>query len=63
MNLIDQIAEQVASLPREAQEEVLDFVGYLVRKYASDAPTEEEAWDEVSDRGASRVGGSAGADR
>lgn len=50
MNLIDQIAQQTSLLPREAQIEVLDFVGYLVSKYAAEAPSEDEAWDQVSAR-------------
>ena len=48
MNLIEQIAEQARSLPPEAQAQVLDFVGYLVRKYAAEAPNEEEAWDQAA---------------
>lgn len=50
MNLIDQIALQASSLPKEAQKEVLDFVGYLVYKYSSLSPTEDQAWEQVSAR-------------
>lgn len=48
MNLIDQINRQLGSLPKEAQAEVLDFVGYLASKYRTAAPTEDEAWDQVA---------------
>jgi hypothetical protein len=51
MNLIDEISRQAALLSRENQAQVLDFVEYLVKKYAADAPTEDEAWDQVSGRG------------
>jgi hypothetical protein len=50
MNLIDQIVRQVSLLPKEAQVEVLDFVGYLASQYRSASPTEDEAWDQVSER-------------
>lgn len=50
MNLIDQIARQAAMLPRDAQAQVLDFVEFLVKKYAADAPSEDEAWDQVAAR-------------
>ncbi len=50
MNLIDQIVRQVSLLPKEAQVEVLDFAGYLASQYLSTSPTEDEAWDQVSDR-------------
>lgn len=48
MNLIDQINRQLSSLPKEAQVEVLDFVGYLASKYRTAAPTEDEAWDQFA---------------
>ena len=50
MNLIDEISRQAALLSRENQMQVLDFVEYLVKKYAADTPTEDEAWDQVSGR-------------
>jgi len=56
MNLIDEISRQSALLSRENQRQVLDFVEYLVKKYAADAPTEDEAWDQVSGRGAVTAG-------
>jgi hypothetical protein len=48
MNLIDEITRQLGLLPREAQQEVLDFVQYLVGKYDANAPSEEQAWDELA---------------
>jgi hypothetical protein len=51
MNLIDQIARQAATLPRDVQTQVLDFVEYLVEKYAADTPTEDEAWDQAAPSG------------
>lgn len=48
MNLIDAITSQLGLLPREAQQEVLDFVQYLVAKYDANAPSEEQAWDELA---------------
>lgn len=56
MNLLEQITHQAAMLPRDVQAQVLDFVEYLVKKYATDAPTEDEAWDQLSIREA-QVGG------
>ncbi len=50
MNLIDEIASQAGLLPKEAQKEVLDFVGYLVNKYAAESPSEDQAWDQVVSR-------------
>jgi len=51
MNLIDQIARQAATLPRDVQAQVLDFVEYLVKKHAADTPTEDEAWDQAAPSG------------
>jgi len=48
MNLVDQIAEQASMLPREAQIQVLDFVGYLVGKYTPKSLSEDEAWEQLS---------------
>jgi hypothetical protein len=48
MNLIDEICRLAALLSRENQAQVLDFVEYLVKKYAAEAPTEDEAWDQAS---------------
>lgn len=48
MNLIDEITTRLNLLPREAQQEVLDFADYLVGKYNASAPSEEQAWDELA---------------
>jgi hypothetical protein len=48
MNLIDEITRRLVLLPREAQQEVLDFVDYLVGKYDANSPSEEQAWDELA---------------
>jgi hypothetical protein len=56
MNLIDEISRQAALLSRENQMQVLDFVEYLVKKYTADAPTEDEAWDQVSGLGKMSAG-------
>ena len=55
MNLIEQITRELSSLPKEAQVEVLDFVGYLAHKYRTAAPTEDEAWDQLTAHDAATV--------
>lgn len=48
MSIVDEIAGQANLLPREAQIEVLDFVGYLLTKYTPKAIDEDQAWDQVA---------------
>ena len=48
MNVSEQITRRLATLPRDAQTEVLDFVEFLVKKYAAEAPSEDEAWEQAS---------------
>jgi len=48
MSIADEIAVQANLLPREAQIEVLDFVGFLLTKYNSKSPSEEEAWEQAA---------------
>lgn len=48
MNPIDEITRRLGLLPREVQQEVLDFVDYLAAKYDANSPSEEQAWDELA---------------
>ena len=43
MSLVQLISQQLAQLPDQQQQEVLDFVEFLAQKYASPQPEEEEA--------------------
>jgi len=43
MSLIQLISQQLAQLPDQQQQEVLDFVEFLAQKYASPRREEEKA--------------------